>query len=347
MSANLNVLIACPLEAHLAARVASLATVADVSYDPDLLPIARYPNDPFGTPRERTTAQIDRWNEMLARADVLFGYPDESAAGLRDSLERGTRIRFVQGTSAGMGAHIRRADVGPEILERVAFASAAGVHGGMLAEFAFYGLLTLRKDARRLATIRANRAWDHYTMGELEGSTLAIVGMGQIGVAMATRARAFGMHVIGVTRSGSPHPAVDETVSTADLVALAPRCDAMLVTLPITDLTGGLISAVVIAALPTHAVLINVGRGAVVDESALIDALRGGKIAGAVLDVFATEPLRAQSPLWDMANVIVSPHTAALSVRENERIVDLFCDNLERLVAERPLRNLVNLREFY
>ena len=179
MSANLNVLIACPLEAHLAARVASLATVADVSYDPDLLPIARYPNDHSGTPRERTTAQIDRWNEMLARADVLFGYPDESAAGLRDSLERGTRIRFVQGTSAGMGAHIRRADVGPEILERVAFASAAGVHGGMLAEFAFYGLLTLRKDARRLATIRANRAWDHYTMGELEGSTLAIVGMGQ------------------------------------------------------------------------------------------------------------------------------------------------------------------------
>ena len=99
--------------------------------------------------------------------------------------------------------------------------------------------------------------------------------------------------------------------------------------------------------MPTHAVLINVGRGAVLDESVLIDALRAEKIAGAVLDVFATEPLPAQSPLWDMENVILSPHTAALSVRENERIVELFCDNLERLVAHRPLRNLVNLREFF
>ena len=228
MPTKLNVLIASPLDAELAARIAAVDIVAALAYDPELLPVPRYPNDHAGTPRASTPDLQDRFDSMLARADVLFGYPDESAAGLRRSLERGPKIRFVQGTSAGMGAHIRRADLPPEVLERVAFASAAGVHAGMLAEFAFYGLLTLRKDARRLARIRANRGWDHYTMGELEGSTLAIVGMGQIGVAMAIRARAFGMHVIGVTRSGAPHPAVDETVSTADLASSAqpssPHC---------------------------------------------------------------------------------------------------------------------------
>ncbi len=343
----MRVLIACPLEAHLADRIAALDVVDELMYDPDLVPVARYPNDHAGTPRVLSTEQTARWHAMIANADVLFSYPGESTAGLIDMLARGSSIRYVQGTSAGMGAHIRRAALEPEVLGRVAFASAAGVHANMLAEFSFYGLLAIRKDAHRLHHARTERIWDHFVMGELDGSTIAVVGLGQIGRAIAARARAFGMHVIGVTRTGAPDAAADETIATHDLATIAARCNALAITLPITELTAGLVSREVIAALPRDAVVINVGRGAVIDQAALIDALERKAIAGAVLDVFTEEPLPPENPLWSAPNVVMATHTAAISVHENSRIVELFCDNLQRFARAEPLRNRVNVREFY
>jgi phosphoglycerate dehydrogenase-like enzyme len=343
-----NVMIASPLEAELATRVGGLGVVRELLYDATLLPPTRYPNDHGGDPAfARTPAQDARWNAMLARADVLFGYPKESAPELARALELGPNVRFVQGTSAGMGAHVRRANLAPEVLQRVAFASAAGVHAGMLAEFAFYGLLALRKDVARLARIRAAREWTHYAMGELDGSTLAIVGMGQIGTALAHRARAFGMHVLGVARTADPRPGADETFATTDIAQVFARSDAVAITLPMTDRTTKLVDATALAALRPSAILINVGRGTVVDQAALTEMLRDGRLAGAVLDVFDPEPLPPDDPLWTLENVIFSPHTAALSLHENERIVALFCDNLERLAAGKPLRNRIDLDEFY
>jgi len=184
-------------------------------------------------------------------------------------------------------------------------------------------------------------------MGELDGSRIAIVGMGQIGCALASRARAFGMHVVAVNRTGEAHPLADETRATTAISDACAMCDAVVVTLPLTDRTTNLVDAAAIAAMPPHGILVNVGRGAVVDNAALTVALQTGRIAGAVLDVFDPEPLPADSPLWRMSNVILSPHTAALSEHENRRIVALFCDNLERLAHDRPLRNAVNLSEFY
>jgi len=211
-----------------------------------------------------------------------------------------------------------------------------------------YGLLAIRKDPPRLARLRAERSWEHFAPGELDGSTLGILGMGQIGAALAVRARAFGMTVIGFNRSGSTAASnADETHPTSSLRGIAPQLDALAITLPITDLTTGMVSADVIAALRPNAVVINVGRGAVVDEAALVAALAGGKIAGAVLDVFAMEPLPPGSPLWTLPNVVMSPHTAALSMRENARIVDLFIDNLGRLARGERLRNALNLSEFF
>ncbi len=125
------------------------------------------------------------------------------------------------------------------------------------------------------------------------------------------------------------------------------RADAIVVTLPGTAATRGLIDRATIATFKPTVVFVNVGRGAVADQAALIDALTCGAIAGAVLDVFDPEPLPPDNPLWTLPNVIFSPHTAALSIRENERIVDLFCDNLRRYSAGKPLRNVVNTTEFY
>ncbi len=340
-------MISSPLEAELVERVRAVDGVSEVLYDSALLPEIRYPNDHGGRPRKRDAAGDAKWNTMIARANVLFGYPDESSAGLRESLELGQAVRFVQGTSAGMGAHVRRAQFDAATLARVRFASAAGVHAGMLAEFVFYGLLALRKDARRLQRIRDARGWDHFVMGELDGSTIGILGMGQIGVAIAKRARAFGMSVIAVNRTGAPHDLADRTVAMSQLLAIAPECDAIVVTLPITDLTTGLVNASVVAALPKHAIVVNVGRGAVIDQMALIDALTEGRLTGAVLDVFTEEPLPADNPLWTMDNVIFSPHTAAISMRENVRIVDVFCENLKRLRNGAALKNALNLTEFY
>lgn len=340
-------MISSPLEPALAERVRSLAVVDELFYEEALLPQPRYPNDHSGMAVERDVAGTARWNAMLAEANVLFGYPEESSAGLKDALLRAPGVRFVQGTSAGMGAHIRRAALDPDTLQRVRFASAAGVHAAMLAEFVFYGLLSLRKDARRLQRVRDERRWEHFVMGELDGSRIAIVGMGQIGCALAVRARAFGMHVVAFTRTGKAHSLADETFATTALADVAPGCDALAVTLPLTDLTRNLVDAQTLAALPAHAIVANVGRGAVIDNAALTLALQTQRVAGAVLDVFDPEPLPADDPLWQMDNVIFSPHTAALSLHENRRIVEVFCENLERLASDRPLRNAVNLTEFY
>jgi phosphoglycerate dehydrogenase-like enzyme len=132
-----------------------------------------------------------------------------------------------------------------------------------------------------------------------------------------------------------------------DLDALLPQADAIVLTLPLTDETRGLLSRERIAAMRPGAIFVNVGRGAVVDEDALVEALRAGRIQGAALDVFAEEPLPAESPLWDLENVIVSPHTAALSVRENERIVDLFAENLRRYLAGEELLSRIRTSVFY
>ena len=340
-------MIVSPLEAELAERVAGVPAVSELLFDATLLPAPRYPNDHRGDDFLRDAGAQRRWNAMLGRADVLFGYPEESGAGLKAALERAPRVRFVQGTSAGMGAHLRRGRLTAEMLARVRFASAAGVHAQMLAEFVFYGLLALRKDAARLARLRAERSWSHFAMGELEGSTLAIVGMGQIGKAVAQLARAFAMHVIAVARHSEYQPLIDRVYPPEDLRDALRVADAVVVTLPATDRTEKLVDAESLAALKPSALFVNVGRGSVVDQATLVAMLQSGRLAGAVLDVFEAEPLPPQHPLWTMQNVILSPHTAALSLLENRRIVDLFCNNLVRLAAGTPLRNAVNLEEFY
>ena len=342
------VTIATPLEEPLVALVRKVPAVREVLYEPDLLPRARYPSDHSGDPSfARDAAGRARFDAMLARADAIFGYPNDTPAGLAHAVAIGRRLRFVQGTAAGTGAAVRLAKLAAPDLERIAFASAAGVHGGMLAEFVLYGLLALRKDAVRFARLRAERSWAHSALGELDGSTIAILGMGGIGSALAVRARAFGMRVLAIVRSGTPHPLADETFPVARMGEAFARCDAAVVTLPITEKTSGLVDATALAALPPTAIFCNVGRGAVVDQAALTERLRDGRLFGAVLDVFEPEPLPPDDPLWTMDNVIFSPHTAALSVRENERIVAVFCDNLERLAAGRPLRNAIDTVEFY
>jgi phosphoglycerate dehydrogenase-like enzyme len=340
----LDVLIATPLEEELVSRVAAADPRIRVHHEPSLLPAPRYPGDHSGDPDfRRDAAGEQKWGELLAGAHVLFGVPGNTPQGLRETLPRCPRLRFIQGTAAGEGQLVRMAGVDAATLERVAITSAAGVHAVPLAEFAMLGLLALARDVRGLIRDQEARTWQatRHTQAELRGRTLLLVGLGGIGREIARLAVAFGMRVLAVKRRPEPTPDVEEVHPTGRLRELAGRADAMVVTLPLTPQTEGLVDAAVLDAMPRGAWFVNLGRGGVVDEPALVERLRSGHLGGAVLDVFATEPLPPNNPLWHLPNVLVSPHMAALSPHENERIVELFRDNLRRLLSGQPLRNRI------
>jgi len=345
-----RVLIASPLEAELVERIREAEPRAEVVYEPDLLPQARYPGDHRGDPEfGRHPAGEARWRELLDQAEVLFGIPGDSAAGLAEAAGL-PRLRWVHATSAGAGEAVRTAKLPPEALERVAITTSSGVHAIPLAEFAILGLLAIAKDLPRFAEDQRARAWPElrHPLRELDGQTLFLAGVGEIGRETARLAKALGMRTVGIRRSRKPPPEhVDEVHGPDRLAELAGRADAMVVSLPLTEETAGMIDRAVIERLPPSCIFVNVGRGGVVDEPALVEALQQGRIAGAVLDVFATEPLPQDSPLWDLPNVLVTPHAVALSARENERIVELFVANLRRYLDGEPLAKVVEPGVYY
>jgi glyoxylate/hydroxypyruvate reductase len=346
-----QVLIASPLEGELAERIKAADPRAEVLFEPDLLPPARYPADHLGDLGFRRDAEAEaRWRALLDRAEVLFGVPGDSADDLDEVVATLSRLRWVHATSAGAGEQVRKAGLPAEALERVTITTSSGVHAVPLAEFAILGLLAIARELPRFVEEQRARAWPEVRrpLRELDGQTLFLVGLGDIGRETARLGKAFGMRTVGFRRTEGPPPEhVDEVHGPQRLPELAHRADAMVVSLPLTDQTAGLIDRATIERLPASCIFVNIGRGGVVDEPALVDALRERRIAGAVLDVFATEPLPDSSPLWTLPNVLVTPHAAALSARENERIVELFVDNLGRYLDGRPLRNVVEPGLFY
>jgi glyoxylate/hydroxypyruvate reductase len=349
--ARTQVLIASPLEAELVARIREAEPRAEVVYEPDLLPPARYAADHRGDPAFRRDAEAEaRWRDLLGRAEVLFGVPGDTTEGLADAVTNLPRLRWVHATSAGAGEQVRKAALPAAALERVTITTSSGVHAVPLAEFSVLGLLAIAKDLPRFVEDQRARAWPEVRrpLRELAGQTLFLLGLGEIGREVARLAKALGMRTVGFRRTEGPPPKwVDEVHGPERLPELAGQADAMVVSLPLTEQTAGLVDRATIERLPASCIFVNVGRGGVVDEPALIDALRDRRIAGAVLDVFATEPLPEDSPLWALDNVLVTPHAAALSARENKRITELFVDNLRRYLDGQPLRKVVEPGVYY
>lgn len=345
------VAIAVPLEPDLASRIRAVDSGVAVIFEPDLLPPARFPGDHQGDPAfHRTPDQASRWFDMLGAAEVLFGIPSDSGEGLAAAVRAAPNLRWVQAAAAGAGQQVVAAELTPDELARVAVTTASGVHGRQLAEFALLGLLAFTKGLPRLMSDKLEKRWDHYPQDELAGKTLLVIGFGSIGSEVGRLARAVGLNVIGVRRSAENLPgpnalaADDEAFdvrSLASLPELLPLADAVVVALPGTGETERLLDAAAIRTMRRGAIFVNVGRGTVVDEPALVAALREGHLRGSALDVFATEPLPPDSPLWEMDNVLISPHTSALSIHENERIVELFCENLRRYLCGEDLINRI------
>lgn len=345
----MTVVIAVPLEPQLVEAIREVDSRLKVLYEPDLLPPVRYPNDHRGIDGfERDPESERRWQTMLYAGEVLFGIPGDSPEGLADMVRTSDRLRWVQATAAGAGEQVRAAGLRPDELQRVLITSSSGVHAVPLAEFCLLGLLAFAKNLTRILADQRARRWDHYAMGELRGRTVAVIGLGRIGEEVARLAAAFGARILGINRSGvSDCPHVHETHRLDRLGEVLRDADAVVISLPFTDETSGLIDHAAIAQMKPGATIVNVGRGGVIDDVALVDALRTRRLAGAALDVHAVEPLPADHPLWDLPNVLITPHTAALSVRENERIVELFTENLSRFLRGDELISRVDPELLY
>jgi D-2-hydroxyacid dehydrogenase (NADP+) len=294
----------------------------------------------FGARIEGSFATGDDFERALPEAEVVV------APALSDQqLERAGRVRWLSSVAAGLEQIAT-----PALLARgVAVTSASGVHGPNIAEHVLAMMLMFTRGLPRLYRAQLAHRWERNLAsrsdgpGELTGKTVVIVGLGRIGEAIAQRARPFGVRIVALKRDPSARHdaavAVDELLPMQALDEALGRADHLCVTVPLTRETHRLIDARRLARLPRGAYVYNVSRGAVIDEAALVDALRAGRLAGAGLDVFEEEPLPATSPLWDLENVILTPHVSGATPQYYARTAALFADNLDRLLSSRPLQN--------
>jgi len=275
----------------------------------------------------------------VAEADVLV----VSGLWRNDLLARAQRLCFIQSVSAGTDQFARD----PIRAAGVRLASAQGANEEAVAEHAMALILALARQLHLARDHQSASRWRPMIADrrrreqEIRGQTLVIVGLGRIGSRLAALAKAFGMNVIGVKRNPSSDAPVDRVITPEDLPGVLPQADVVALTCPLTPETEGLIGEAALAAMKPGAHLVNVARGRVVDEAALIEALSTGAIAGAGLDCFVEEPLAPGSPLWRLDNVLVTPHAAGETRLYETNVVDLLLENIARLYAGEPLVNAI------
>ncbi|MBN9606336.1 MAG: D-2-hydroxyacid dehydrogenase [Actinomycetales bacterium] len=350
MSAGLRVVIATPLSAENVALLREREPRLEVVYEPELLsPADTDWQKPHASwlAHERSAEDQRRYEAMVDSAEALFGVPDHAGAALARTVAANPGLRWVHTIPAGGGQQVRAAGLDRAALERIVFTTSAGVHAEPLAEFAVFGVLAGAKQLPWMLENQRAHTWPpRRVLGLARDTTVAVVGLGGIGRATASRLAALGFRVIGVHRRPVEAEGVAEVRLVSELATVAAEVDALVLCLPDTEATRGLLSAEVLAAVRDLTV-VNVGRGTAIDEDALRAALVDGRVGFAALDVVAQEPLPAESPLWDLPNLLISPHTAAISDHEPRLITELFADNARRLLDGEPLRNRVDTVEFY
>jgi phosphoglycerate dehydrogenase-like enzyme len=325
-------------------RVREAAPGWDVRYVPFMLDMAAR--------RRRATAPLE---ELRAYPDefpqvFLDTLPEvEAMLGLDvpiDILERAPKLRWVQNIGSGTDQYR-----GTGILESpVILTSAKGLTARIIAEFVLAQLLALAKQFPTRFEAQRRHEWKWLKNVELYGRTLGILGLGEIGSEVARLAKPFGIHVLAIKRTrlseGSP-PNVDVLYPREELNSMLAACDFLLIAVPYTPQTVGMVGAAELAALPKGAFLLDVSRGGVLQEEAFIAAMQSGHLAGAALDVFGQEPLPLDSPLWDLPNLIISPHNAGDLPNYGRSAVDRFIENLGHYLRGEPLLHEVTAEAGY
>ncbi len=277
----------------------------------------------------------------LPHADIVIA--DNRSFGLL-TLERAPRLKWLQSLTAGV-------DKMPlaELEKRgVRVTNTKGMHKIQMSEYALGMMLEHARNRSYYRGLQNSKVWEKAFIGdELYGKTVGIVGIGSIGEEIARKCKAFDMNVIGLNRSGKAVPFVDAVLTYAGMNQLLETSDYIIVLLPITKETRDLIGGAEFQRMKPTCYFISMGRGGVVNEDALIEALQTGKIGGAALDVFETEPLPPTSPLWNMDRVIVTPHHAGATRHYKARAFEIICKNFRFFVEGKPLLNVVNAEAGY
>jgi glyoxylate/hydroxypyruvate reductase len=334
-----NVLLASPLAAELVERIAAVDPRVHLKWRPELLGTPRYPGDHY-PPVQRTAEQSAEWRRLLGEAEVMLDVDQPSAP---DIVQLAPRLKWVQSSSSGVGEWIRRLKL---VETPIVVTNAAGMHARPLAEYVVFVMLYFARRWPRVVAEQGAHHWERCAIDTLEGKTLGVIGLGSVGQMVAKLARPFGVRVIGTRHSGADAD-VDQVFIPDRLDEVLRQSDYVVLSVPHTTATAGMIGARELALMKPTAVLINIARGTLVDEAALIEALRHGALGGVALDVVSREPLAADSPLWDLPNALVTPHSMSTARSENEWLTDLFCDNLRRYLSGDPLRNQVDKTRGY
>ena len=315
---------------HAERSATILARARELGHDLELIAL---PADPAGRLPD----------EVCARLDTAFFSGDlfpEHSRQFFSTVRKAPKLGWMQVFNAGVDHPIYT-----EMMQRGArLTTSSGATAEPIAQTCITGILMLSRNFPRWLAAQPKHAWDPMRTPDfprdLAELKVTVVGMGRIGNEIARLARVLGMPVTGVRRSGrQPGDHADRVVPPSELDAILPQTDWLVLACPLTDDTRGLITAERLARLPRGARIANIARGEIVDEPALIAALQSGHLAGAYLDVFAQEPLPPESPLWDLPNVLVTPHNSAAAAGNEDRVFAVFLDNLGRFLQGAPLVN--------
>ncbi len=281
--------------------------------------------------------------EAAPEADVIFSAEFRDPTLLFDTFGRAKRVRWVHNLAAGVEKLLSR-----EIVESdVPLTNGRGVFRRALGEWAVGAMWFFAYDVRRALRGQSAGVWDRFEHEELHGKTLGIVGYGEIGRSVAEHARPFGMRILALRRNPEADPLAEAVYTPERIDEMLAQCDYVAITAPLTPQTRGMVGAKQIAAMKPSAVIVNVGRGPVIDEAALIAALESKRIRGAALDVFDVEPLPEGHPFYRLDNVLLSAHGADNLPDSRERGVEFFVENFERFRKGEPLQNVVDKHAGY
>jgi D-2-hydroxyacid dehydrogenase (NADP+) len=291
----------------------------------------RFPNVGF-----HVGHHLEDADSIIANIDVIVGLGHHIPPAL---IARAKNLKWVQALTTGTETLTAPGALPPHVL----LTSTRGVHGPQMSELAFLNMIALARNFRKMLDNQPDGKWEQWGQPILEGKTIVIVGLGLLAEHLAERCKLFGMTVVGVSSGRAKAPHFDEVHPRTELEKLAARADFLMLLVPYSKDTHHLVGSDVLAAMKPTAFLVNLARGGVVDEAALIAHLRAGKMAGAGIDVFSEMPLPPDNPLWQMPNVIITPNIGGRSDNFIEQTMSVLEPNLAAFIDGRlkDLRNLV------
>ena len=281
----------------------------------------------------RAVAREEELGDFVAEADILL------TMRISDKwIRKASRLQWIQVRTAGVDPILNL----PSLKKEVLVTSTRGIHGPQMSEMAILLMLALSRNLPQILRNQDQRVWERWPGKLLYQKKVGILGVGAVGGEIARKCKAFGMTVLGIARTKKKMDAVDYSYGPEDLLKVLQEVDYFIIAAPRTPQTQSMIGAEALSSMKSNAFLINIGRGEIVDEEALVHALQTGKIAGAALDTFWTEPLPEDHPLWRLKNVIITPHVGGLCDRSSEQVLSIFEENLRRFL-QGDREHLINL----